>query len=409
MKKIILIGIIILSLAGNCLAQSAANRTWKTKVSDALGLMPAPNEAEYTRLMGDLVSTGSEGVDMLVSMFDGTNNVPVSYALAGWSAFVSQPGQEDARKVFAEGIVRGLEKSSDREIKAFYVRLLQQCGKEECVDALAALIDTPDLTAPALTALVSNGTDPSKTAIAEAITQRNGAPNPSQVDFYASLAQAAGDALVDADGVEGILISWLGTDAEIDKAIYHSLSKIGSENALSVLAEAADKAEYKNEPTHATDAYLALIKKLQNEGSDKVAVSEANKALKKAIAYESGYSRIAATEILLPAQKDPVAYALKAMKDPDRIYRNSVLQFVTPYMNDDAYTKLGDAISKTKCDLAKIDIINYLGTQKAETALSSIIPCFQSENAELAGAAMWAATCIGGNDVPTALADVTGL
>lgn len=83
----------------------------ETKVSDALGLMPAPNEAEYTRLMGDLVSTGAEGVDMLVSMFDGTNNVPVSYALAGWSAFVSQPGQEDARKVFAEGIVRGLEKA----------------------------------------------------------------------------------------------------------------------------------------------------------------------------------------------------------------------------------------------------------------------------------------------------------
>ena len=159
MKKIVLIGIIILSLAGSCFAQSAANRTWKTKVSDALGLMPAPNEAEYTRLMGDLVSTGAEGVDMLVSMFDGTNNVPVSYALAGWSAFVSQPGQEDARKVFAEGIVRGLEKSNDREIKAFYVRLLQQCGKEESVDALAALIDTPDLFAPALTSLVSNGTE----------------------------------------------------------------------------------------------------------------------------------------------------------------------------------------------------------------------------------------------------------
>ena len=134
MKKIVLIGIIILSLAGSCFAQSAANRTWKTKVSDALGLMPAPNEAEYTRLMGDLVSTGAEGVDMLVSMFDGTNNVPVSYALAGWSAFVSQPGQEDARKVFAEGIVRGLEKSSDRETKPFYSKSWHKCAKKETAE-----------------------------------------------------------------------------------------------------------------------------------------------------------------------------------------------------------------------------------------------------------------------------------
>lgn len=62
--------------------------------------------AEYNRLMGDLLSTGSQGVDMLVSMFDGTNNVPVAYALSGWAAFVSS-GHEADRKVFAEGIVRG--------------------------------------------------------------------------------------------------------------------------------------------------------------------------------------------------------------------------------------------------------------------------------------------------------------
>ena len=114
MKKIVLVLFALFALAGsNLSAQTNPNRTWKTKVSDALGLMPAPNEAEYDRLMNDLVSTGAEGVDMLVSMFDDTNNVPVSYALSGWSAFVSGPDREQARKEFVNGIIRGLKKSNE--------------------------------------------------------------------------------------------------------------------------------------------------------------------------------------------------------------------------------------------------------------------------------------------------------
>ena len=79
MRKIVLI-LACVAMAVQAMGQAAPNRTWKTKVSDALGLMPAPDPAEDNRLMGDLLSTGSQGVDMLVSMFDGTNNVPVAYA-----------------------------------------------------------------------------------------------------------------------------------------------------------------------------------------------------------------------------------------------------------------------------------------------------------------------------------------
>ena len=164
MKKIVLVLFALFALAGsNLSAQTNPNRTWKTKVSDALGLMPAPNKAEYDRLMSDLVSTGAEGVDMLVSMFDDTNNVPVSYALSGWSAFVSGPDREQARKEFVDGIIRGLKKSNNAEIKAFYIRLLQQCGKKESVDVLAGLIGDQRLGGPALTALVSNGTPEAET------------------------------------------------------------------------------------------------------------------------------------------------------------------------------------------------------------------------------------------------------
>ena len=163
MKKILLTVALALTVisAG---AQTAANRTPRTKVSDALALMPAPEGVEYNRLMEDLVSSGAEGLDMLTSMFDNTNNVPVVYALSGWAAYVTAPGREISRKAFAEGIVNALQRSQDPEIKAFYIRLLQQCGRSESVKALVDLIDDPRLGDPARCAL-------------EAITQsRSGFP-----------------------------------------------------------------------------------------------------------------------------------------------------------------------------------------------------------------------------------------
>ncbi len=152
MKRIFFILALALTVVATQ-AQTAANRTPRTKVSDALALLPAEQGTEYNRLMGDLASSGAEGVDMLTSMFDNTNNVPVVYALSGWSAYVSEPGREEARQAFASGLVRALQKSTDPEIKAFYIRLLQQCGGQESVKTLTDLLDDKRLGDPARCAL----------------------------------------------------------------------------------------------------------------------------------------------------------------------------------------------------------------------------------------------------------------
>ncbi len=57
MKKILLL-LVLLVMAVGVQAQTAAGRTASTKVSDALGLMPARDQAEFGRLMDDLVCDG---------------------------------------------------------------------------------------------------------------------------------------------------------------------------------------------------------------------------------------------------------------------------------------------------------------------------------------------------------------
>ena len=196
MKKILL-GLAMLLMAVGVQAQTAAGRTASTKVSDALGLMPARDQAEFNRLMGDLVSTGASGVDMLTAMFDNTNNKEVSYALSGWAAYVSAPGREEARRTFAEGIGRALKGCSDPVIEAYYIRLLQRCGGDESVALLGSYLKDEQLGDPARCALLAIGTPAARALVPEPtpVTVHFNAPTTAIAALYAR-QQALGDKAV---------------------------------------------------------------------------------------------------------------------------------------------------------------------------------------------------------------------
>ena len=196
MKKILLL-LVLLVMAVGVQAQTAAGRTASTKVSDALGLMPARDQAEFGRLMDDLVSTGAEGIDLMTSMFEDTNNVPVSYALSGWAAYVSAPGREAARKSFAEGIARALKKSGDPVVQAYYIRLLQRCGGDEIVPVLAEYLGDGQLGDPARCALLAIGTPAARALVPEetSLTIHYDAPVGRIADLYAQV-QRKGESAV---------------------------------------------------------------------------------------------------------------------------------------------------------------------------------------------------------------------
>ena len=64
------ISIAALLLCGSMLmAQTPANRTAKTTAADVLAQMPAAKQAAYNKLIGDLSSTGEEGVTSAPGVF----------------------------------------------------------------------------------------------------------------------------------------------------------------------------------------------------------------------------------------------------------------------------------------------------------------------------------------------------
>ncbi|MDR2138596.1 MAG: DUF1080 domain-containing protein [Tannerella sp.] len=140
MRKKISVIISALLLCGSILtAQSPANRTAQTIIADVLAQMPANRQNDYNRQIGDLVSTGEEGILALVKKLNppgkGSNAV-VEYALSGITHYVSADGQEAARRTAVNAFKKALAAVTDAEIKAFLNEQLRLLGENEPVAAV---------------------------------------------------------------------------------------------------------------------------------------------------------------------------------------------------------------------------------------------------------------------------------
>ena len=289
--------------------------------------MPAAKQAAYNKLIGDLSSTGEEGVLMLVNMINAPgkgSNANVDYALSGLTHYVMAKGEENARLVTAKAYLKALEMVNERETKAFIIRQLQMLGKDECIDVLASYLNDESLSGPAARALASNGSQKAGQALVAALKSRTGSSK-TQKDVIRAITDAR------VDGAEPVLLVLQGaSDPNMQKEVLYALSCVGSSNSLPVLAKAAENAGYTMEVTGANEAYIALLKRLVQ--SDRDAVMKAAKKLQKAAAKAGQeQTREAALQILLAAEEPAKVskMVIAAMKDPSKNYRNAALSYAS--------------------------------------------------------------------------------
>ena len=365
------ISIAALLLCGSMLmAQTPANRTAKTTAADVLAQMPAAKQAAYNKLIGDLSSTGEEGVLLLVNMINAPgkgNNANVDYALSGLTHYVMAKGEENARLVTANAYLKALEMVNERETKAFIIRQLQILGKDECVDALASYLNDESLSGPAARALAANGSEKAGQALVAALKSRSGSPK-TQKDVILAIADAQ------VKEAEAVLLALQGAaDPDMQKDVLYALSRVGGLNSMPVLAKAAEKAGYTMEVTGANEAYIALLKQLVPSNRDAV-MKAAKKLQKDAVKAGQEQTREAALQILLAAE-EPAKVSkmiIAAMKDPSKNYRNAALSYASDFADKELYIELMKMVPKAKPEL-KVDILNWIGREAKKPSKHDVI------------------------------------
>ncbi len=91
--------VVLLTLVGSMAFAQPLNRKADTKIVDALNQLPAENVQLYNRLMGDIESTGTSGVEMLIAMLERNDDAraKVEYALDAYGAYAGS-ASFDAQK-----------------------------------------------------------------------------------------------------------------------------------------------------------------------------------------------------------------------------------------------------------------------------------------------------------------------
>ena len=263
MKKLFIILALAALLPWSVVAQDARMRTSETIVADALNQLPASDKKVFDEVMGELASTGAEGIaqvaGMLVPASEGKNAI-VEYALNGVVAYATTPGKDAERTAVRKGLVQALDACKDNPNKAFLLTLLRMCGVAEDAPVFVKYLNDEYLAEWAVSGLTFI---PGAEEVVLDLMKKEVAPK-------AILAHAAG--IKKMASAEPILLAWLkDADASTSRAIYQSLAQCGTSLSIPVLGKAAKKVAYDWEASDATAAYLRLLQKLVGEGRGKEA------------------------------------------------------------------------------------------------------------------------------------------
>lgn len=377
-------------------AQDARGRVTSTIVADALNQLPAADAGLYNQLMGEIAATGSEGVEMIAGMLkpaaEGVNNSPMEYALNGVAWYVTAEGNGGLRDAVREGLRNAADKCGDETNKAFLLTVLERCATAEDAGYFAALLGDDYQGGFAARALA---TLPGTEETVLSLMQEQNANGLSR----ARLAHVA--AYKDIEGAEDILLMWAaegGEEAEMVE-INRALASCGTAKSVKPLGAAAKAVDYAFEATDAYASYVALLTKLAQ--TDPAAALKAAKKLMKASPKVN--VRSAGLEIVARVEGAGVLPTLeKAMKDGNREYRVGALRLADDFADDAVYARFAAMIPSLE-GAAKADVLNWLGTAHAASQIDAVAAAMNDADAEVAAAAVAAASKIGGDKALAAL------
>jgi hypothetical protein len=136
------------------------------EISDLIQGFPADDDDSAKQACGKLVAAGPKTIETLILMvgskFGDKEGVQPKYAVHALTSYVCRPGAEKERQMFAETLAGQLDGDNTNDLKAFIIRQLQLCGREQDVPALAKTLNSEALketTVQALTAIGGNAAD----------------------------------------------------------------------------------------------------------------------------------------------------------------------------------------------------------------------------------------------------------
>ncbi|MHC5057464.1 MAG: family 16 glycoside hydrolase [Planctomycetota bacterium] len=244
-------------------------------VDDLLKDMPSNDAATASAVFDRALKGGADTIKALCSRLippgtgDDTN---VRYLLSGLSFHVARPGAAAERTLFERAVIESLGGASNREIKAFLLRLLQWPGGDEAASRIGAHLKDPSLCEAAAFALQYIGGPAAEEALLEALD--------SATDGAAGTIVKALGVFRSRRAARGIERWIKAEDADLRRGALHALAQIGDPGSRSILA-ARTKQGGLLDRSDAVANYLLFARRLDEDGRGREAMSVCRELLVK--------------------------------------------------------------------------------------------------------------------------------
>jgi HEAT repeat protein len=372
MKKIttkILTIFMVLFLMVPAIAQD--NRLLQTKVADVLAQFPAQNGDHTAKLMAQILETGAPGIarfcDMVVAPGTG-DDTQARMALESLAQYAGGPNRGNDRKLVESALLTAIEKASDNEVKAFFIRRLYYCGSSESVVVLGKSLNSTELYAPALAALESIGTKEAGAVILKLVQDKKDLQQLAMVKTLGKLKyQPAETYLIDLTKT---------AKGELLKHTFAALANIGGKASLATFEAAALAAAYQPDAAETMVSYLHLAKRLAEQGETNLSNQLCSSVMKNCTNNNQLIYRSEALSVPGFGTND---LFLKEITNANKDYRNAVLNIASNRLTSEDVGSWIAAIKKAPAE-TKAEIIHFLAHRtEPEVLQKAILPALVSK------------------------------
>lgn len=368
MKRIFNSLTVLLLISSATYAQQPQNRTTATKIADVLAQQPAEEKEKFLLAMHELEGFTSDDVVTFLKGLKapGSNNAPIEFAANSYSFYVNQPGKEQQKKVFVEGLAKSLSQLSEPTNQVFALRLLRQCADNSAIPAVANCLTNEYLTDAAARTLVSIRTVEAATALEKALESSTTEQN------AIALVTALGD-LRDKNAENAILgLTQKYNSDGFQRTALIALSKIGGPSSVSLFQDKLNAAGYGYDKLNAVGLGIDYAQALIDNKHDQDAVKFLNRFFQESQKAKSINGQIASLQLLTtlnPGKQQK--NLLAAIKSDDGAYRNIALQLLGKYgKGSDAKSLL--ALASKGTPEVQESVLNYLAHNGSASSLKLI-------------------------------------
>lgn len=370
MIKILRVAVIFTAVTISLAASGQDNRTIGTRVADLLAQMPAGDGVATTKYMTDIFNLGIDGHNMICSQVvpaGSGNDVAARFAIEGLSRHLSEPGIPPANKLLWEKVcLDWIKRSSDTEVKTFFISQLQYIGSDNSIDEMSSLIENNDLAEPAVAVIVAIGTKLSTETLVRMLSNGNNMAIVSTLNGLASLR---------SDVVTPEILSFATSHIpEVKAAAFRALASTGDKQAIKTLTTAANEANWGWEPTGAVSAVIGIAYNMGAAGN----LKSMDKLLKL---IRSKCNKPGSFHYLTAALTVSVRYhgvnshkqLLQAMKSSDVEYRGAAMRLASGLPGEEYTAEWIGALNSFKGE-SKAEIVSMLGDRRDKSASPFVSP-----------------------------------